>query len=83
MISSDDIDRGSPVTKWWCSAVRRGPICANGFALHGLACTPANEAMAAEWVPPCCSDDLVVRRASGKPPTPPFLKQYAAPDDIG
>ena len=67
MIAPDDIDRTSPHTRYWCSAVRRGSICAHGFKMHGLACTPTSEAMAAEYVPTCCTDSHIVKRTSGKP----------------
>lgn len=53
----DDIDRSNPHVALWCKATRKGPICANGFKQHGIACMPATVAQAARFVPPCCQDD--------------------------
>lgn len=66
-LAPDDIDRTDPATKHWCSGVRRGPICAHGFKLQILACAPHGEEMAAEYIPPCCTDSHIVKRTSGRP----------------
>lgn len=53
----DDIDRSNPITRLWCSGVRRGLKCAHGHRPHGIACCPATIQQAERFVPPCCKDD--------------------------
>lgn len=56
--SPDTIDRSNPFVALWCSAVRKGGVCANGFRMHGIACSPATVEQAKRFVPPCCNDDI-------------------------